>query len=217
MLYTVMAGFIIVLALVIVLLAGRLLFKGRWFMGWLRGMAGLILLLSSLLLALAAYDFYSYKQLSQEQVVASLSFTRVDSQRYQVSLVNSEGNEQIFEIRGDLWQLDARIIKWTELLARLGMTPGYKLDRLSGRYYSLEDEKTAERSVHQLGNTRNIIDLWQWAREYGSGLSVIDASYGSATYLPMEDGALFSVSLSNTGLLARPLNERAKVAIDGWQ
>jgi hypothetical protein len=33
----------------------------------------------------------------------------------------------------------------------------------------------------------------------------------------MEDGALFSVVLSNSGLLARPLNERARVAVNRWE
>ena len=48
-------------------------------------------------------------------------------------------------------------------------------------------------------------------------LPVLDALYGSATFVPMSDGALFEVSLANSGLIARPLNERAQSAIERWR
>jgi hypothetical protein len=217
MAYTLLAGIIIFLALLITLAAGRMLLKGSWILGWLRGMVGLVLLSAAVIMALSAFDFYSYQQISREKTIATLSFTRSDPQQFQVSLVDNSGVEQRFEISGDLWQLDARIIKWNKLLSGLGLSAGYRLDRLSGRYYSLEKEKTAPRSVYELSNTHSVIDVWQWLREHGQGLALIDASYGSATYLPMEDGALFSVNLSATGLVSRPLNDRAKAAVIAWQ
>ena len=217
MAYTILAGFIIVIAFVVVLLAGRILFKGSWILGWLRGMCGIALVAASVLLALAAVDFYSYKQLSKEQTVASISFAKLEGQRYRVSLVDSSGLEQVYELNGDLWQLDARIIKWNQTLAGIGLSPGYRLDRLSGRYLSLEKEHSEPRTVYQLGSNKSALDIWAWLHSHGRVSRVIDASYGSATYLPMADGALFSVSLSGTGLLSRPLNDRAKAAVDGWQ
>lgn len=217
MVYTALVGVIIVLALVIVLGAGRLLLKGRWIFGWIRGMAGLLLLLLAAVLVFGALDLYSYKQLSKEETVATLSFTRQDPQHFKVSLVPSTGTEQQYELYGDLWQLDARLLKWNKSLSGLGLRPSYRLDRLSGRYYSLEQEKTQQRSVYQLGQSKSVVDIWRWLREYGGGVAVVDASYGSATYLPMEDGALFAVNLSGTGLLARPLNDRAKEAVERWQ
>lgn len=217
MIYPALAGIIIFLAIVAILAAGRLLFKKNWLIGWLRGMTGIVLAACAVLLALSAFDVYSYKQFSKEQSIANLSFTKVASQRYQVSLVDSQGVEAIHELNGDLWQLDARVIKWHNSLAALGLTAGYRLDRLSGRYYSLEKEHTAQRTVHELGNSKSVLDIWRWLKEYGNQLSIIDASYGSATYLPMSDGALFSVTLSSSGLLARPLNERAKLSVASWQ
>lgn len=217
MVYTALTGIIVVLALIVVLGAARVLLKGSWILGWLRGMTGLLLLSLSAFLVLSAFDFYSYKQLSKEQTVATLSFNRIAPQQFKVSLVDGSGLEQTYQLNGDLWQLDARIIKWSHALAGLGLTPGYRLDRLSGRYYSLEKEQNGERSVYQLSKSRSKLDIWSWLREYGRGLTAVDASYGSATYLPMEDGALFAVKLTNSGLIARPLNDRAKEAVANWQ
>ena len=42
-------------------------------------------------------------------------------------------------------------------------------------------------------------------------------SYGSATYMPMVDGATYTVSVSSTGLLARPSNDIARKAIGEWR
>ncbi|WP_101759470.1 cation/multidrug efflux pump [Oceanicoccus sp. KOV_DT_Chl] len=217
MAYTILAIFFIALSLTIVLGAGRLLFKGRWFMGWLRGMTGLCFVVLSVVLALSAFDFFSYKQLIKEQTIASISFTKLDDQRFAVSLVDSSGNEQNFELAGDLWQLDARILKWNKTLAGLGLTPGYRLDRISGRYLALEEDRNAARTVHSLNTSKSVLDVWQWLRSSRQLLPLVDASYGSATYLPMSDGALYSVSLSGSGLLARPLNERATTAVTAWQ
>jgi hypothetical protein len=217
MVYSVLAGLLIVLAFFIILVAGRVLFKGSWFLGWLKGMSGIILALMAVTLVLVALDFHSYKQMNNEQSIANLSFSKIAPQRYQVSLVDSAGLEQVRELKGDLWQLDARIMKWNNIMSGLGLATGYRLDRLSGRYYSLEKEQSEERTVFELGGSQSALDLWSWLREYGNRLGIIDASYGSATYLPMEDGALFTVTLSPTGLLARPLNSRAKAAVDSWK
>ena len=48
-------------------------------------------------------------------------------------------------------------------------------------------------------------------------LSIVDATYGSATFLPMADGAIFSVSMGSSGLVARPLNDRADLALKEWE
>jgi hypothetical protein len=40
--------------------------------------------------------------------------------------------------------------------------------------------------------------------------------YGSATYLPMSDGALYEIKVSQSGLVARPMNQAAREAVSGW-
>lgn len=217
MTYIILLVLLAVLSLLVIWWASKLLFKSNWLLGWLRGMAGLLLLTLAIGLALVALDFYSYKQITREENIASIRFTQLDSQRFRAALVDAGGNERRYELSGDLWQLDARIIKWNNTLAGLGMSPGYRLDRLSGRYYSLQEEKAALKTVYGLGGSKSPLDTWQWLKETGAMQSLVDASYGSATYLPMADGALYSVSLSHTGLLARPVNDRAKSAVQGWE
>jgi hypothetical protein len=60
------------------------------------------------------------------------------------------------------------------------------------------------------------LDVWQFARKYPKLLPGVDAQYGTATYLPMAQGAVYEVSMTRTGLIARPSNEAAVTAVGDW-
>ncbi|MET0379765.1 MAG: cation/multidrug efflux pump [Spongiibacteraceae bacterium] len=217
MIYPAVAVVLALIAAVIVLLGLRLLFNRHWLLGWLRGMFGLAIVAVAVILALAAWDLRSYRQVLAEQPVATLTFNKLESQRYGVTLVFPDSREQRLELSGDLWQLDARILKWSTALAGLGLKPGYRLDRISGRYLSLEDEQNRPRSVAELGTEKAILDAWYWLRQVNQRFTVLDAQYGSAAYLPMADGAMFTVNIGPSGLVAKPLNDRAKLAAERWE
>ncbi|GAB1259616.1 cation/multidrug efflux pump [Aurantivibrio plasticivorans] len=216
MFYTIFSAVITLLGVVLVLLALKVLVRKGWLLGWLRGMAGVLLVFGGVIVVFGALDLYSYKQLVEEEFVATVSFEQLESQRYTAIMVDSDGSEQRYELAGDQWQLDARLIKWPTALQGAGVKPGYRLDRISGRYYSLEEERNAERTVYALNESAMGVDIWESFRGWGSFLNIIDAIYGTATFVPMTDGAVYEVRLSNTGLLARPLNDIARTALYQW-
>lgn len=213
MIFTLVALLISLIAVYIIYRAARMLWQTSWFVGFCRGLFGLGLLALAGLIALTAFDVYSYKQVLQEQVVATINFDRIEDQHYFAVLADKDGKEQRVELRGDQWQLDARIVKWDGYLATLGIKPAFRLERLSGRYYDIEKETTARRTAYTVHNSLYGVDVWKIFNTNPDWVPVIDAVYGSATYLPMKDGALFEISLSNTGLVARPINAAAKDAV----
>ena len=214
--YWAMAIGLVLVAAAVAVLALRLLF-GPWLLGWLRGSGGLLLAALAVAVVLIAWDVRGYQPLAAEQPLGTLAFKALGSQHFAVNLVDPAGRERHFELNGDMWQLDVRVLKWTNALARIGFKPGYRLDRLSGRYLSLEDEQTQPHTVIGLREDAPPLDTWQWLHRLNRYFSLIDASYGSATYLPMADGALFSVDMGPSGLVARPLNDRATSAVQRWQ
>lgn len=216
MFYSFMSVFVLLIGALLVYFALRLLGRRHWLLGFIRGLLGLALLVGAAFLALFALDIFSYQTLLKEKPVATLSFRQEGSQQYQVTLVHTNGDEEEFLLKGDQWQLDARIIKWQGLVAATGVKPGFRLDRISGRYYSLADERTAERTVFELSDNKWRIDVWQWLHKHPNLVPMVDANYGSATFVPMADNALFEVKLSNSGLLARPLNDPAREALAVW-
>lgn len=208
-------GLVSLLSLVLGL---RMLIKGGWLFGWLRGMTGVAVLCLALAFALVALDIRTYRALTQDKPIATISFERSGERRFVASLLfPDKGLVERFELQGDQWQLDARIIRWTGLLRGLGGTPGYRLDRISGRYERIEDERSQPRTVYSLGNSEYGVDLWAMARRSQGRLPWVDAEYGSATFVPMTDGAIFEVALSPNGLVAKPLNEAARTAVQYWR
>jgi len=207
-----------VLALVAVLLLGktlrqvrrgRLLRAGGSFAG---GAATAALATAGFMLFVS---YLGYSRLTGEQLVGDIQFTRTAPGEYTARLMQEGRLDRLFTLRGDEWQLDARIITWKPPATILGLDPAYQLERLSGRYASVEAERSAERTVHALSGEHGL-DFWSLAHRFPAFAPGIDAYYGTATYLPMADGARFRVTLSRDALIARPVNERARQAVGDW-
>ncbi len=207
---------LVLLALVALYFGARFLASKTWIMGWIRGTIGLLFVSFTIMVIFVLMDFYSYRNLLEEQTLATLNIEELGKQHYKVSVeFIIEGKQEAYEIRGDLWQMDAKIIRWQGLFRTLGAKPGYRLDRISGRYYSYQEETRNERTVHELTPSSMGLDVWSWLNTRGSFMPWVDAVYGSATYLPLVDGGIYQVRLNANGLSALPVNSIAKDAVSG--
>ena len=160
-------------------------------------------------------SYLGYQRLTAEQPVAMIEFTQNDQDDFTARLMLEDQLDRVLPIRGDEWQLDARILTWKPPATILGLDPIYQLERLSGRYSSVDRELTEERTVHSLAQERPL-DLWNLAHDYPQYTPGVDAFYGTATYLPLADGARFRISISRDALIARPENQRARDAVGNW-
>ncbi len=183
--------------------------------GSLEGLSGLVLLLVAVLLVALSINLHTYARLSHESPVAEIRFQARGPQRFRAYLTLSTSRAMIFDLRGDEWQVDARILKWRGIGLLMGLDTVYRLDRISGRYSNIAQELTAVRTVYPLSEDRGV-DLWALAQRHSRWVPLADAVYGSATYLPMVDGCQYQISVSATGLVARPGNEAAKKAVQKW-
>jgi len=177
--------------------------------------SSVLLVLAIALIALAT-NLYTYHRISHEQDVAEIIFRQLGPQHYSATVYLKDKHQNAeYIINGDEWQLDARIIKWKPPLYLAGLDSLYRLERISGRYRDVEEEKTENRTVYSLAENEGL-DIWSITKNHPSWIPWVDAYYGSATYLPMKDGARFKITLSQTGLLARPVNEASKESIRFW-
>jgi hypothetical protein len=165
-----------------------------------------------------AFSYYGYDRLVGEQVVGKIQFTESGPQQYVARLMladRDDGLDRMFDILGDEWQIDARVVTWKPPATVLGLDPIFQLDRLSGRYATIAEETSKVRSVHSL-STDIPLDVWQFARKYPYLTPGVDAHYGTATYLPMAEGAVYEITMTRTGLVARPVNDEARAAVGEW-
>ena len=164
---------------------------------------------------LLAFSYYGYGRLVDEQLVSRIEFSQSAANEYTARVMVDGQIDRLLVLRGDEWQMDARVINWKPPATLLGLDPIYQLDRLSGRYSNIDDEMSEERTVHPLSEEMTL-DVWRVARKFPMLMPGVDAYYGTATYLPMADGARFEVTLSRTALLARPVNDAAREAVGAW-
>jgi hypothetical protein len=195
--------------------AVRLLRRDRIVGGTLNGAVALVLILLSVCAALIAANLRTYQRLTFEQPAGELQLTRSGEREFNAVLSYPSGERTHFALRGDEWQIDARVLKWHALANLIGFDSAYRLERISGRYTRIEDERNEPHTVYSLYEPQRI-DPWELVHRYHSWIPWMDAFYGSATFLPMADGALYEIQVTQSGLIARPLNQAARDAVASW-
>ncbi|AOY87604.1 multidrug transporter [Marinobacter salinus] len=198
----------------ILVVAGLLFFlRPRWLLDWLKGMAILGAILFGLYTLVIAVNIAEYQSVEGMQTVAAISTERQGDQFWRVTMHPANAKPVTNSLRGDQWQVDARIIRFSGPLSWLGVAPGYRLERLSGRFTTLEQERAETRLAIDL-NGKSWLDLWELDRKFD--LPFIEAVHRNVTFMPMRDGAMFDVRLSASGLVAVPVNEEAREAVQLW-
>jgi hypothetical protein len=184
--------------------------------GTLFFLSGATVLLVAAVAVLVAANLYTYARLTHEQEAARVSMRQLGERHYVLSVQPKGEPPRHFELRGDEWQMDARVLKWRAMGNLLGFDTLYRLERLSGRYGSVAAERAGPRTVHDLSEETSL-DLWSLVRRHHAYIPFADALYGSAVYVPMSEGAEYTVSVSASGLVVRPVNDTARKAVGGWK
>jgi hypothetical protein len=210
---------IILLALfgvLLMLLACQRIYRARFIAATGSALASIALLALAGFLFVVSLNIHTYARLTHERPIAEIVFEARGPQQFRATLAEvPSGKMQLFTLAGDEWQLDARVLKWKSWANLLGFDARYRLERISGRYRDIEQERNAQRTVYPLSENPGL-DLWLVSTRYPRWFSFVDAVYGSATYMPMADGARYEISITQSGLIARPKNPAAETATGSW-
>jgi hypothetical protein len=220
----ILPGFVAVIGLAIILSGLGWMFRGRPFKGGRGVIGGALFLGIGAVVGLLGLNIQTYHRLTFERPVATIELDQTGPKLFQATLTqpptpdDPDGSTAEYEIHGDQWRIEARVLKWKPWANVIGLDSQYRLDRLSGRYQETQDELTAERSAYDIRPERSSgIDLWPLARQFSQYAPVVDTLYGSGAYMPMADGARYEVRITQNGLIARPTNEIANEAsASGW-
>lgn len=169
-----------------------------------RSLLGLLLLSLGALSASIAIGMQGYRALTREELAARVEVRPLGDQRFGATFhIPGRAESTYYELAGDALYVDAHILKWRPVVNVLGLHTAYELDRVSGRYDDLEQERSASRTVHTLAPERRV-DLFALRTRYAFLAPLLDAEYGSGTFVRVNEPADFDVFVSTTGLLIRP-------------
>jgi len=168
----------------------------------LRTLSGLLLLSLGALAGTVAIGTQGYRALTREDLAARLTVRPAGPQRFVATVRFPDGREATFDLAGDEIYVDAHILKWKPLANVLGLHTAYELDRVAGRYQSIEQERSALRTVHSLAQDKPL-DLFRLRQRYAFLGTLLDAEYGSATFVSVTRPAELELRVSTSGLLLR--------------
>jgi hypothetical protein len=190
---------------VVLMLTGVLaLFRLRPFRFVFRTLLGMLLLSLGTLSAVIGLGIQGYRALTREDVAAHIQVRPAGPQRFEATFRFADGREAKFDLAGDEIYVDAHILKWNPRANALGLHTAYELDRVAGRFHAVEQEHSAQRTVYPLSQYKPV-DLFALRRRYTLLSPVLDAEYGSATFVPVTAPADFELRVSTTGLLIREI------------
>ena len=167
-----------------------------------RTVLGLLLLSLGALAGGIGIGMRGYRALTREDVAARVAVRPIGTQRFEATFHVPDRPEMTFELAGDQIYVDAHILKWTPMANVLGLHTAYELDRVAGRYDDIAQERAAQRTIFPLGEEK-AVDLFGLRRRYTALAPLLDAEYGSGTFVPVKRRAAFEIRISTTGLLIR--------------
>jgi hypothetical protein len=158
----------------------------------------------ALLFGAVSLGVQGYRAFTREEVVATVRVEPTGEQRFQARIHFADGHEANYDLAGDEFSVDAHVLKWKAVANLFGLHTAYELDRVAGRYRSIEQERDAVRTVFLIAEERPV-DLFGLRQRYALLAPLLDVEYGSATFVPAAEPADYEVRVSTTGLMARRL------------
>ena len=167
-----------------------------------RTLAGLLLLSIGALAGAIGIGMSGYRALTREEVAARIVVRPLGPRRFAATFLVSDRPDTTYELAGDEIYVDAHILKWKPMANLLGLHTAYELDRVAGRFNDIARERSEDRTVYSLAEDKPV-DLFGLRRRYAFLAPLLDAEYGSGTFVPVTRPAQFEVRVSTTGLLIR--------------
>ena len=168
-------------------------------------------------LGLIVLNTKSYASLTAERPVAEVTVAALHPalQLYRVTVRRLDGTALVTtcNIQGDEWLMSAAVQKWRPWMNIMGLDSTYTLDQVANKYYSAA--RGDGRRITACGLTGGVP---AWVPQ-GLSAWMIDRAraeqrhFGSAVYMPLTDGALYRVVMTQGGLNAEAVNPIAREAV----
>jgi hypothetical protein len=207
-----------VLAVIFLLRALVHTVRGRFGPGGLHAGGGLVLGLAAMCLGLIVLNTQSYSRLAAERPVAQVTVAALHPalQSYEVTVRRLDGTNLVFvcAVQGDEWLMSAQVQKWRPWVNILGLDSTYTLDQLANKYFSAA--RGNGRQITACDLSGKMAPGWMpqelvtWLMDHAQA---DERQFGSAVYMPLTDGAIYRVIMTQYGLNAQAVNPIAQSAV----
>jgi hypothetical protein len=199
----IIAAIVFILLCIIFLFAFIASIRKKRVFGAVRNFTFAFLMLTlSLLFGTISISIQGYNALTREELAATVEIFPVSKQIFIARVTFPDSSEKQFKLEGDEFYIDAHILKWKSLANLFGLHTYYELDRIAGRYTDIEDETNKNRTVYSVAEDK-LIDAFDLRLKYPFLSFLVDAEYGSASFIATNTHKNLKIMVSTTGLLIR--------------
>jgi hypothetical protein len=188
--------------LIFLIITIMVLKKRKVFSTTLNFVTCLLMLSLSALFGTISIATQGYHALTREELAAIVKVQPTGEQMFLARVATPGVGEKTYSLAGDQLYVDARILKWKPIANIFGLHTSYELDRIAGRYASLIDERTKIHTVYSLSQDKPL-DMFDLRSRFAFLNPLLDAEYGSATFIKSNSAEEYRVMVSTTGLLIR--------------
>lgn len=196
---TIASGVLSILFLILTIMAIR---KKKIISSTIRLLCALLCIAVAALFGTLTIATQGYRALTHEEVAAVVRTEPLAEKRVMAHFRFPDGKEASYKLAGDALYVDAHILKWKPVVNILGLHTAYELDRVSGRYADIKDELSKPRTLYALSPDKPL-NLFTLRQRYAFLSPLLDAQYGSAAFISVDEPAKFEIRVSTTGLMIR--------------
>jgi hypothetical protein len=206
-----------VLATVFLLLAVFHTARGRFGRGGLHAGSGVVLALTAFCAGLIVLCTQTYARLTAERPMAEVTVAALHPalQTYAITVRRLDGTNLVTSctVQGDEWLMSAAVQKWRPWMNILGLDSTYTLDQVANKYFSAARGNGRRITACDLEDSPPAwlphgLTTWLMDRAQAS-----QRRFGSAVYMPLTDGAIYRVVMTQNGLNADAVNPIARDAV----
>lgn len=196
------------------------LFRLRFVSGTMRFLFGGVLLAGAAVVGLIGLNLQTYARLTHERLAAEVTLRQTGPNAYTatVSPADADGILQAstdYELTGDSFRMEADVITFKPWANILGVDALYRFDRIQGRWDREEDEIASPPKPYSMRTDEPGINVFELPLGANNPFRRADAEFLNGVAVPMADGAVYQVFMSQRGLIPRPKNELAEAAVEG--
>lgn len=196
---------------------GRMM-KLRVFTGGLRALFGGALLAGAGVIGLIGLNLQTYSRLTHEELAAQVTLEQTGPRAFTAIVERADKNGMLeapeeFQLTGDSFRMEADVVTFKPWANVLGTDALYRFDRIQGRFDS-EAAEVANPPTPWSMRREEGIDVFRLPLGTGNPLQRVDAEFMNGAAMPMADGAIYEIQMSQRGLIPRALNTEAESAIE---
>jgi len=172
--------------------------------------------IAGLAVGLFGLNLQGYSRLTYEAPVAEVSVHAKDPAKkvFDVTVKRLDGSDisQTCTLQGDEWLLTGRVQKWKPWANELGLNATYTLNEITNYYDNAEEANGKTITACNIKGPPPKINQYlpeSWVKWLIASAIVQDRRFGSANFMPLADGAVYRVVITQTGFNAEPENDTA--------